>query len=49
VAGGQAALDAIAASGFDPRSGAPRPRPANLARRMVALLWTSAREREVTG
>jgi squalene synthase HpnC len=38
VAGGRAALDALAAAGFDPRPGTPRPRSARTARHAVALL-----------
>ncbi|HLI23793.1 MAG TPA: squalene/phytoene synthase family protein, partial [Acidimicrobiales bacterium] len=39
VAGGRAALDALAAAGFDPRPGTPRPRPARTAAHAASLLW----------
>jgi squalene synthase HpnC len=38
VAGGQAALDAVAARGFDPLGGGPRPRPWRVAHHLVAVL-----------
>jgi phytoene/squalene synthetase len=45
-AGGAAALDAIAARGFDPLAGAPRPTQARLARHLGAVLWGSQAHRE---
>lgn len=38
IAGGHAALDAIAACGFDPLYGAPRPRPRRVASRLRGVL-----------
>jgi squalene synthase HpnC len=38
AAGGHAALDAIAGAGFDPWAGAPRPRPARVARHLAQAL-----------
>lgn len=45
-AGGQAALDAVAAQGFDPLPGAPRPAPARVARHLGAALRGSLPSRE---
>jgi squalene synthase HpnC len=45
-AGGAAALDAIAARGFDPLAGAPRPDPSRVARQMAAVLRGSVSKRE---
>ena len=43
VAGGHAALDAIADAGFDPSAGAPRPRPSIVGRHALRLLAGSRR------
>ncbi len=45
-AGGQAALDAVAASGFDPLRGAPKPAASRVARHAVAALRNPAAPRE---
>jgi squalene synthase HpnC len=49
VAGGQAALDAMAARGFDPLGGAPRPRAVRVARRLGAVLRGPRSPGEVAG
>lgn len=43
VAGGHAALDALAAAGFDPLAGAPKVGPARLARRAASLVLGGGR------
>ena len=40
LAGGHAALDALARQGFDPLSGTPRPSRKDVARHLVRILWT---------
>ncbi|MGH9054999.1 MAG: squalene/phytoene synthase family protein [Acidimicrobiales bacterium] len=48
VAGGRAALDAVAAAGFDPLCGAARPRPVRVAAQMLSLLRPYRPAREAT-
>ncbi len=43
VAGGHAALDALARAGFDPSGGAPRARRRDVLRHVLALLWRTRR------
>jgi hypothetical protein len=44
VAGGHAALDAIAANQFDPFADPARPSKIGVARNLAATLWGAARE-----